>query len=109
MHVCLSLGFEGQYRTVEGGGTLLARIRAAIYEAVRRIHPRPDEDLSKSWTPVLIGGRRRFSSIPVWVIAGVAAAALVAFFATLSRCYHARVPQWPRRFTHSTRQSSASH
>jgi type VI secretion system protein ImpK len=84
MHVCLSLGFEGQYRTVEGGGTLLARIRAAIYEAVRRIHPRPDEDLSKSWTPVLVGGRRRFSSIPVWVIAGVAAAALVAFFATLS-------------------------
>lgn len=84
MQVCLSLGFEGQYRTMQGGPTQLARIRAAIYETVRRVRPRPDEDLSQSWQPVLIGGRRRFGAIPVWAIGGIAAAVLVAFFATLS-------------------------
>ena len=84
MQVCLSLGFEGQYRTVQGGVAQLSRIRAAIYEAVRRVRPRPDEDLSRSWQAVLPGGRRRFGAIPVWAIGGMAAATLVAFFATLS-------------------------
>ncbi len=84
MLVCLSLGFEGQYRTVEGGATQLARIRAAIYDAVRRVKPRPDEDLSTSWQAVLLGGKRRFGAIPVWAIGGISLAAVVAFFATLS-------------------------
>lgn len=84
MQVCLSLGFEGQYRTVQGGSAQLARIRSALYEAVRRVRPRPDDDLSYSWQPVMLGGKRRFGQIPVWVIGGLCAAALVAFFATLS-------------------------
>lgn len=84
MLTCLSLGFEGQYRTQPNGSVDLARIRTAIYETLRRVNPRPDEDLSVKWTPVLLGGRRRFGGIPVWIIAGIAAAILVSFFGTLS-------------------------
>ncbi len=81
---CLSLGFEGEYRTRPGGADALARVRRSIYETLRRVRPRPPEDISPVWAPVVLQGRRLFAAIPVWAIAGLALAALVAFFATLS-------------------------
>lgn len=84
MLVCLSLGFEGQYRTAPNGAVELARIRSAIYETLRRVKPRPDEDISINWTPVLLGGRRKFGGIPLWVFAGIAAAVILGVFLTLS-------------------------
>ncbi len=83
MLICLSLGFEGQYRTLPNGAVELARIRSAIYETLRRVTPRPDEDISVKWLPVILGGKRRFGAVPVWAVAGLAAVALVAFFAAL--------------------------
>ncbi|MFQ6549945.1 type IVB secretion system protein IcmH/DotU [Aestuariibius sp. 2305UL40-4] len=84
MLMCLSLGFEGQYRTAPNGAVELARIRNAIYETLRRVNPRPDEDISVNWSAVPLAGKRRFSGPPVWVIAAVAAVMLVGAFATLS-------------------------
>ncbi len=84
MLVCLSLGFEGQYRMSQNGTVELGRIRAAIYESLRRVNPRPDDDISTRWTAVPLGGKRRFSGPPLWVWASVAAVMLVAAFATLS-------------------------
>jgi type VI secretion system protein ImpK len=68
---CLSLGFEGQYRTAPNGAVELARIRAMIYESLRRVQNRPDEDISPRWQPVVLGGRRRFGGTPLWVIGSV--------------------------------------
>lgn len=84
MLTCLSLGFEGQYRTMPNGAVELARIRTAIYETLRRVQPRPDDDVSVRWTPVLLGGKRRRGGTPVWVVGAMAAAMIVALFATLS-------------------------
>ena len=84
MLVCMSLGFEGQYRTLPNGAVELARIRAAIYESLRRVHPRPDDDVSVTWQPVAMGGRRAFGQTPLWVIGAIAVAMIVAAFATLS-------------------------
>ncbi|MCV2445790.1 type VI secretion system protein TssL, long form [Paracoccus sp. DMF] len=83
MLVCLSLGFEGQFRTMPNGAAELSRIRSAIYESLRRVNPRPDEDISVMWVPVVQGRARRFGAIPVPAVAGIAAVALVAAFATL--------------------------
>ncbi|WP_018001517.1 type VI secretion system protein TssL, long form [Paracoccus sp. N5] len=83
MLVCLSLGFEGQFRTMPNGAAELSRIRSAIYESLRRVNPRPDEDISVMWAPVVQGRARRFGAIPVPAVAGIAAVALVAAFATL--------------------------
>ncbi len=83
MLVCLSLGFEGQFRTQPNGAADLSRIRSAIYESLRRVQPRPDEDVSVQWQPVVLGKGRRFAAIPVPAVAGIAALALVALFATL--------------------------
>ncbi|KIN75144.1 OmpA/MotB domain protein [Sulfitobacter noctilucae] len=84
MLTCLSLGFEGQYRAMPNGGVELSRIRTAIYETLRRVQPRPDDDVSVRWTPVLLGGKRRRGGVPLWVIAAVAAVMVVSLFATLS-------------------------
>ena len=83
MLVCLSLGFEGQFRTMPNGAAELSRIRSAIYESLRRVNPRPDEDISVQWQPVVLGKGRRFAQIPVSAVAGISALALVALFATL--------------------------
>ncbi len=84
MLTCLSLGFEGQYRTAHNGAVELARVRAAIYETLRAVRPRPDDDVSVHWTPVPLGKQRRYGGTPIWVVAAVAAVMVVALFATLS-------------------------
>lgn len=83
MLVCLSLGFEGQFRTMPNGAADLARIRRSIYESLRRVHPRPDEDVSVMWQPVVQDRGRRFGAVPLPAVAGIAAILLVALFAGL--------------------------
>ncbi|MDO5641731.1 MAG: type IVB secretion system protein IcmH/DotU, partial [Paracoccus sp. (in: a-proteobacteria)] len=83
MLVCLSLGFEGQFRTMPNGSVQLARYRNAIYESLRRVKPRPDEDISPVWQPVE-QGRRRFMAIPIPAILGLGAVVVLATYATLS-------------------------
>ncbi len=84
MLVCMSLGFEGQFRTSANGAVELTRIRNAIYETLRRVNPRPDEDVSVMWTPVIQDRGRRFAAISVPVIFGIAALSVVALFAVLT-------------------------
>ncbi|AGT11473.1 type VI secretion system protein TssL, long form [Paracoccus aminophilus] len=84
MLVCMSLGFEGQFRTMPNGSVELTRIRTAIYETLRRVNPRPDEDISVQWVPVVQDRGRRFGAVSVPIILGVAALAVVALFAGLT-------------------------
>ncbi len=82
--VCLSLGFEGQYRTAPNGAVELGRIRTMIYESLRRVNPRPDDDLSPRWQPVDVGRRRRFGGTPLWVIGSVLGLGLMGAYFGLS-------------------------
>ncbi|MEM6594845.1 MAG: type IVB secretion system protein IcmH/DotU [Pseudomonadota bacterium] len=84
MLTCLSLGFEGRYRAEPNGAVTLMRIRNEVYQRFRSTEPRPGTDLSHKWLPVILGGRRRQSVVPLWVVASVAAGMVVAMFATLS-------------------------
>ena len=84
MFVCLSLGFEGKYRTEPNGAVALTRLRNEVYQRLRAATPRPGQDVSVRWTPVILGGRRRSSVLPMWIVGGVAAAMVLALFATLS-------------------------
>ncbi len=81
---CLSLGFEGQYRSAPNGAVELARIRSMIYESLRRVQNRPDEDISPRWQPVVLGGRRRFGGTPLWVIGSVLGLLLMGAYFGLS-------------------------
>lgn len=84
MLTCLSLGFEGQYRTSPNGAVNLARVRSAIYETLRRVQPRPDDDISVSWLGVPLGEKKNFGGSPVWAVAAVGGLMVLALFATLS-------------------------
>ncbi len=84
MLICMSLGFEGQYRASGNGGLELGRVRAALYETLRRVQPRADDDISVRWLGGPLSGTRRGGGIPVWIIGSVAAAMLVTLFITLS-------------------------
>ena len=84
MLTCLALGFEGKYRTEPNGAMTLMRLRTEVYQRLRSAVPRPGHDISISWLPVILGGRRRAAALPIWIVGSVAAAMVVALFATLS-------------------------
>ncbi|MBQ2261499.1 MAG: type IVB secretion system protein IcmH/DotU [Loktanella sp.] len=81
---CLSLGFEGQYRALPNGAVELARIRNAIYETLRRVQQRPDDDIAVRWAAVPMDARKRRGVVPLWAVTAVAVAMIVSLFATLS-------------------------
>jgi type VI secretion system protein ImpK len=48
LYICLALGFEGRYRSAEGGREALEQLRARLYGTIARRRPRP-EGLSVRW------------------------------------------------------------
>lgn len=82
--VCLSLGFEGQYRGAPNGAAELARIRGLLHDSLRRVQARPDQDISPRWQPVDLGSRRRFGGTPLWVIGSVLGVILMGAYFGLS-------------------------
>ncbi len=83
MLTCLSLGFEGQYRAMPGGELELQRVRRQIYETLRRVKPRGDDDISPRWKGVEVAARRNFARTPVWVIGMLAIAVLAGAYITM--------------------------
>ena len=49
MHACLLLGFEGQYRGAAGGDNELQRVRRDVYQTLRHVKARADDDISPRW------------------------------------------------------------
>lgn len=80
MLTCLQLGFEGQYRGMPGGDVELQRVRRRIYETLRRVKARGDDDISPHWRGVEMVARRSRGGLPVWVAACIAGAVLVGAY-----------------------------
>ena len=80
MLTCLQLGFEGQYRGMPGGDVELQRVRRRIFETLRNIKPRGDDDISPRWQGVAIAMRRSKGGVPVWVTACIAVAVLAGAY-----------------------------
>lgn len=72
MLTCLQLGFEGQYRAMQGGDVQLQQVKRGIFEALRRVKPRGDDDISPRWQGVALAARRNSGGVPIWVVAIVA-------------------------------------
>jgi len=84
MLACLSLGFQGAYRGAPDGPRAIATLRKAGYERLRNVVARPAPALSAKWLPVVLRGRRMRALVPMWIVAGVAAAMVVALFASFA-------------------------
>lgn len=68
MYICLSLGFEGRYRIVEGGKNKLARIREWLFEILQRQTGSVDQTLSPHSEGVQNIRNPLLGYIPIWVI-----------------------------------------
>jgi type VI secretion system protein ImpK len=81
MHVCLSLGFEGQYRGQPREG--LERVRRDVYETLAYFRVPGDDDISPRWQGLSLTSAQGSRRIPLWTIAAATAAVLTAAFFTL--------------------------
>jgi type VI secretion system protein ImpK len=84
MYVCLALGFEGRYRVHPRGSTELARIQEGLHRLIRQIRGEAERELSPHWEGVPAPHRSIASSVPSWVVALVAAVALLVVYMGLS-------------------------
>ena len=82
MHACLSLGFEGVYRTGGGAGALQG-IRRDLYETIRRASPKTIEDLSPHWRGQSIALTGSRFQAPIWAVAAVAGVILLGVYLVL--------------------------
>jgi len=79
MHACLSLGFEGVYRTGGGAGALQG-VRRDLYETIRRAQPKAIEDLSPHWRGLSIALAGSRFQLPIWAVAAVAGVILLGAY-----------------------------
>lgn len=77
-YVCLALGFEGRYRTGEGGRQALAQIRARLFDSLTQAEVRQPIELSVHWQGARVPVRRVPGAIVLW-----GAASLCALFLAL--------------------------
>ncbi|MCB9959641.1 MAG: DotU family type IV/VI secretion system protein [Rhodospirillaceae bacterium] len=82
MYLCMTLGFEGQYRVMNRGTARHAEIRDGLYRMIRRHRGEFERDLSPRWRGAETGHRPLASYIPIWVLA-VATAGLLALIYAL--------------------------
>ena len=76
MLICLQLGFEGKYRGAPGGDVDLQRIRRQIYETLRRVRGRDDDDISPHWQGFDMGALHQRRGVPLWIVVSLALALL---------------------------------
>jgi type VI secretion system protein ImpK len=80
MHACLSLGFEGQYRGMAGGDRDLQRVRRDVYETLRHLQARPDEDISPRWQGMAKLMTNLGARVPLWALVAGAIALLMGIY-----------------------------
>ena len=74
MLTCLYLGFEGKFRGAAGGDVDLQVKRRQIYETLRHVRAREDDDISPRWQGVTATPLYRRRQVPLWVVASLALA-----------------------------------
>jgi len=80
MHACLSLGFQGQYRSGAGGDVTLQQIRRDLYQTLRTFRPRAGDDISPHWRGQDIKAQHMQARVPVWATAAAAGLLLLGAF-----------------------------
>jgi type VI secretion system protein ImpK len=89
MYLCMSLGFQGQYRLAPRGPAELDRLREETYAIIVRQRQAPEPDLSPRWKGILAPYRGVRPTLPVWVAASLALALLAGLFVWFSTTLNA--------------------
>jgi type VI secretion system protein ImpK len=80
LYVCLALGFEGRYRTGEGGRQALTQARAKLYEFIEQRQGKKPTELSARWRAAQVHTRRVPGSLAIWGAASACALVLAALY-----------------------------
>lgn len=83
IHACLSLGFQGVYRSANGGDNELQRVRRDVYLTLQNVKPAVAADLSPRWRGLERTLRRFHDGLPLWAVGAIASALLVVLFFAL--------------------------
>ena len=84
MYLCLSLGFQGQYRLSPRGPAELDRIREDLYTIITRQRQAADPALSPHWQGVVAPYRPARFVVPTWVMGACALAVIGVLFVWFS-------------------------
>ncbi|WP_282609176.1 type VI secretion system protein TssL, long form [Pelagibius sp. Alg239-R121] len=84
MYLCLSLGFEGQYRVMTRGSIRHGEVREGLFRLIRSRRGDFERDLSPRWRGVDAGHKPLSSYVPLWVIAVGTAAFVTLMFVLFS-------------------------
>ena len=79
-YVCLALGFEGRYRTGEGGRQALAQVRARLYEQLAGTRAEGAPELSARWRGAAVRARRVPGALALWAAASGCALLLAGLY-----------------------------
>ncbi|MEC5386819.1 DotU family type VI secretion system protein [Uliginosibacterium sp. H3] len=79
-YIILSLGFEGRYRVLQNGKEQLATVRERLGQMIAKERGEPTRELSPEWATNATPDRPLRDSIPIWVIAAIAALMLMMIF-----------------------------
>ena len=80
MYLCMSLGFQGQYRLSARGPAELDRLREEVYTLLVRQRQQIEPELSPHWRGVAAPYRSLRPIMPLWVVVSAALAVLAALF-----------------------------
>lgn len=80
MYICLTLGFEGRYRVLEGGQRRLDELREQLYRTIRLQHNEFERDLSPHWQGIVDRRNPLIRYVPLWVLAALACALLLVMY-----------------------------
>lgn len=72
MYLCISLGFQGQYRLSQRGPAELERLREDLYGVIVRQRQTLDPALSPHWQGVAAPYKPARATVPSWVMAAAA-------------------------------------
>ena len=84
MYLCLSLGFEGKYRVIEGGQRTLDGLQENVYRAIQQQRGAFEQELSPHWRTEEKPRQTLRNYIPLWVVAALAAVLLLASYLVFS-------------------------
>jgi type VI secretion system protein ImpK len=79
-YIILSLGFEGRYRVLQNGKEQLATVRERLGQMIAKERGEATRELSPEWATNATPNRPLRDSIPIWVIAAIAALMLMMIF-----------------------------
>lgn len=78
MYLCLALGLEGRYRVLDRGQEQLATLRERLQQLIQTQRGAYEQDLSPHWRGLEVAKKSGFRLVPIWVLAAIAGAILLA-------------------------------